>query len=90
MHGLNEKYILKKMMHNRLPDSVLKRPKQAYRAPIAGSFLSTPARDYVMDLLSEQGIAQTGIFSFPSVRNCSTKCHPVKWSPKWRTWRWQA
>jgi asparagine synthase (glutamine-hydrolysing) len=73
IRGLNEKYILKKMMHNRLPESVLKRPKQAYRAPIANSFLSSPARDYVMDLLSEQDINKTGIFSYPVVQRLLTK-----------------
>ena len=73
MHGLNEKYILKKMMHNRLPESVLKRPKQAYRAPIAGSFLSSPAREYVMELLSEKDINQTGLFSYSSVQRLLDK-----------------
>ncbi len=73
MHGLNEKYILKRMMHGRLPDSVLKRPKQAYRAPIAGSFFSSPAREYVMDLLSEQGINQTGFFHSDAVQKLLSK-----------------
>lgn len=68
MHGLNEKFILKRMMNKRLPESVLKRPKQAYRAPIASSFLSSPAREYVMDLLSEQDINQTGMFSYNAVQ----------------------
>ncbi len=67
MHGLNEKFILKRMMKNRLPESVLKRPKQAYRAPISRSFLSSPARDYVFDLLSEKDIDKTGIFNYPVV-----------------------
>ena len=69
MHGLNEKFILKRMMNGRLPESVLKRPKQAYRAPIASSFLSSPAREYTMDLLSEQDINQTGLFSYQAVQN---------------------
>jgi asparagine synthase (glutamine-hydrolysing) len=73
MHGLNEKFILKKMMHNRLPESVLKRPKQAYRAPIASSFLSSPAREYVMELLSEKDISQTGLFSYSSVQRLLDK-----------------
>jgi asparagine synthase (glutamine-hydrolysing) len=73
MHGLNEKYILKRMMDGRLPESVLKRPKQAYRAPIAGSFLSTPARDYVMDLLSAKDINQSGLFSYPAVEKFMNK-----------------
>jgi asparagine synthase (glutamine-hydrolysing) len=68
MHGLNEKYILKRMMEGRLPNSVLKRPKQAYRAPIAGSFLSASALDYSMDLISEKGIEITGLFNYDAVR----------------------
>jgi asparagine synthase (glutamine-hydrolysing) len=73
MHGLNEKYILKRMMHNRLPDSVLKRPKQAYRAPIAGSFFASPAKEYTMELISEKGINDTGIFSYQAVRKLLDK-----------------
>jgi asparagine synthase (glutamine-hydrolysing) len=73
MHGLNEKYILKRMMHHRLPESVLKRPKQAYRAPIAGGFLSSPAREYVLDLISEQDLRQTGVFTYPLVQKLINK-----------------
>lgn len=73
MHGLNEKYILKRMMMNRLPESVLKRPKQPYRAPIAGSFLSSGSRGFVLDLLSEQGINRTGLFDYPTIRKLMDK-----------------
>jgi asparagine synthase (glutamine-hydrolysing) len=73
MHGLNEKFILKRMMNNRLPESVLKRPKQAYRAPMAGSFLSSPAREYVMDLLSEHDINKNGLFSYNAVHKLLNK-----------------
>ena len=73
IHGLNEKFVLKRMMNNRLPESVLKRPKQAYRAPIASSFLSSPSREYVMDLLSEHNIKQTGMFTFKTVQKLLTK-----------------
>jgi asparagine synthase (glutamine-hydrolysing) len=73
MHGLNEKFILKRMMNNRLPESVLKRPKQAYRAPMAGSFLSSSAREYTLDLLSEHDIDQVGLFSSPSVQRLLDK-----------------
>ena len=63
MHGLDEKYILKRMMKNRLPESVLKRPKQAYRAPVSNSFLTSPAKEYVMDLLTETDINRVGLFN---------------------------
>jgi asparagine synthase (glutamine-hydrolysing) len=73
MHGLNEKFILKRMMDKRLPESVLKRPKQAYRAPMAGSFLSTSAKAYVSELLSEKDINLTGLFSPNSVQKLLDK-----------------
>ena len=73
MHGLNEKFVLKRMMKNRLPESVLKRPKQAYRAPISSSFLSSPARDYVLYLLSENDINLTGMFSYNTVQKLQNK-----------------
>lgn len=73
MHGLNEKYILKRMMNNRLPESVLKRPKQAYRAPVANSFLSTPVKGYVKELLSENEIIRSGLFHYPSVEKLIKK-----------------
>jgi asparagine synthase (glutamine-hydrolysing) len=62
MHGLNEKYILKKMMDGRLPDRTLKRPKQAYRAPIAQSFFASSKISYVNELLSEKGLTETALF----------------------------
>ncbi|HKK42822.1 MAG TPA: asparagine synthase (glutamine-hydrolyzing) [Bacteroidales bacterium] len=73
MHGLNEKYILKRMMRNRLPESVLKRPKQAYRAPVANSFLSTPVNKYVTHLLSEDEIKHTGLFQHTAVEKLINK-----------------
>jgi asparagine synthase (glutamine-hydrolysing) len=73
MHGLNEKYILKKMMEGRLPESVLKRPKQAYRAPIAKSFFSSPPHIYVNELLSEKGLKETGLFNPEMVQKLTKK-----------------
>jgi asparagine synthase (glutamine-hydrolysing) len=60
--GLNEKYILKKLMKGKIPDSVIKRPKQAYRSPVANCFLVPGAPGYVQELLSDRKIAAFGIF----------------------------
>jgi asparagine synthase (glutamine-hydrolysing) len=73
LHGLNEKYILKRMMQKRLPEGVLKRPKQAYRAPVSSSLLSLSAKNYALELLSEQDLKQTGMFDFQSVRKLIDK-----------------
>jgi asparagine synthase (glutamine-hydrolysing) len=73
MHGLDEKYILKRLMDGRLPESVLKRPKQAYRAPIVNSFFSSSPPPYVSELLSESKLQETGIFNFGVVQKLLNK-----------------
>lgn len=62
MKGLTEKYLLKRMMKDKLPASVIKRSKQAYRAPIISAFFSNNSPDYVEDLLSESKIKEYSIF----------------------------
>lgn len=73
MYGLNEKFIIKHMMKGKLPESVLKRPKQAYRAPAAMSFFSGPAKEYVAELLSEKDIKTSGIFSWQNINKLLKK-----------------
>ena len=63
LNGLNEKYLLKKMMKGRLPESILNRPKQAYRAPIRNAFFSEEMPVYLKDMLSEEKITDFGIFN---------------------------
>ncbi len=63
LNGLNEKYLLKKMMKGRLPESILNRSKQAYRAPIRSTFFSEEMPVYLKDMLSEEKITEFGIFN---------------------------
>jgi asparagine synthase (glutamine-hydrolysing) len=67
LKGLNEKYLLKKVMKNNIPESILKRPKQPYRAPIKSVFLSKNPPDYVKEMLSESYMRKAGIFDYNSV-----------------------
>ena len=39
IRGLREKYLLKKLMKDKLPDPVVSRYKQAYRAPVSTGLL---------------------------------------------------
>ena len=72
LHGLTEKYLLKKMMEGKLPDEIVNRPKQAYRAPITNSFLSGKA-GYVEDLLREEYLKETGLFDPQKVNKLFSK-----------------
>ena len=67
LNGLNEKYLLKKLMSGRIPESIVKRPKQPYRAPISSVFIGMGRPDYVDEMLSEKMTGLAGIFSYESV-----------------------
>lgn len=73
LNGLNEKYLLKKLMKNRIPYSILNRSKQAYRAPILSVFQAENRPEYVDKMLSEQFINQVGIFDASSLKNVLAK-----------------
>ncbi len=62
LNGLNEKYLLKKGMRGRIPESILKRSKQAYRAPITSSFFGPGAPQFVADMLAAERISDFGMF----------------------------
>lgn len=73
LNCLNEKFILKKMSTGKIPESISKRPKQAYRAPIASSFFSSNAPSYIKEILSENSIQSYGIFDSVKVQSLITK-----------------
>lgn len=68
LNGLNEKYILKRLSSGRIPDTITKRSKQAYRAPISNSFFSSNGIKFITELLSENSIKNNGIFDSNKVR----------------------
>ncbi len=63
LRGLTEKYLLKKVVKGKIPENIIKRTKQAYRAPISSTFLKPDAPDYVAEILSEKTTRETGIFN---------------------------
>ena len=71
--GLNEKYLLKKMMDGRLPEKVVNRPKQAYRAPVASSLTSDKAPEYLREALSPDMLNKFGIFNPETVEKLLRK-----------------
>ncbi|MBN1443365.1 MAG: asparagine synthase (glutamine-hydrolyzing), partial [Planctomycetes bacterium] len=64
MKGLDEKHILKRAVGDLVPPSVLRRPKQPYRAPDAASFFTggKARADYVDELLCAESLRRGGLF----------------------------
>ena len=73
LKGLNEKYLLKKLLKNRIPEKILKRPKQAYRAPIKSVFLSKDSSEYVRYMLSDTNFSRAGVFNYDSITGLISK-----------------
>jgi asparagine synthase (glutamine-hydrolysing) len=67
IHGLNEKYILKKVFKETLPPPVIYRPKQPYRAPIRASIFNDRP-PYLDEMLSDGCLKQTGLFDSRRIR----------------------
>lgn len=66
IRGLNEKYLLKKVYKNLLPDIITFRPKNPYRAPIRNSLINNKSFD-IQSLFSDRSIESTGIFDYSKV-----------------------
>jgi asparagine synthase (glutamine-hydrolysing) len=67
MRGLTEKYLLKRLASEWLPDEIWKRTKQPYRAPVARSFFNESTPDYVRELLSPEQVEAAGLFKSMAV-----------------------
>ena len=66
IRGLREKYILKKAFQGRVPDSILNRPKQPYRAPISQAFFNGSNPD---SLINPERLDKSGLFNPKKVMN---------------------
>jgi asparagine synthase (glutamine-hydrolysing) len=74
LNGLTEKYLLKQLAREQVPNALIDRAKQPYRAPISRCFFSDEAPAYVADLLSEGGLKESGYFDTTKVGHLIAKC----------------
>jgi asparagine synthase (glutamine-hydrolysing) len=67
LNSLNEKYILKKAFESYVPESVVKRAKHPYRAPIASCFIDPGTSNRGATLLTPEKISEKNIFNVEKV-----------------------
>lgn len=70
MRVLQEKYLLKKAMQDKIPAAITKRYKQPYRAPMSSAFFAQGEQaepDYLRFLLSEDKLRDYGYFDVGKV-----------------------
>jgi asparagine synthase (glutamine-hydrolysing) len=75
IRGLTEKYILRKALQGLLPEDILWRTKQPYRAPDSHSFFPDgQPLDFVDYLLSPERLREAGYFDAARVTRLVEKC----------------
>lgn len=74
LFGLEEKYLLKRAFADLVPEEILHRPKQPYRAPDAASFFATGRPDWFDEITSERAVRDAGVFDAALVRGLVDKC----------------
>jgi asparagine synthase (glutamine-hydrolysing) len=75
--ALDEKHILKREFADLIPESILRRPKQPYRAPDAACFFNGTGRGWIEEAASEPLLREAGIFDPASVAGLLAKCARV-------------
>lgn len=71
---LDEKHVLKRASRGIVPDEIVSRPKQPYRAPDALSFVGPDAPEYMHEMLRSQSVMEAGVFDAKAVGQLWTKC----------------
>ncbi len=70
---LNEKYLLKEVFRGQIPDQIINRSKQAYRAPINSAFMSEEFLPQLKETLSQNNIKKANIFNAEYVEKLISK-----------------
>jgi asparagine synthase (glutamine-hydrolysing) len=74
LFGLEEKYLLKRAFADLVPEEIIYRPKQPYRAPDAVSFFAHGSPAWFGEALSERAVAEAGVFEPSVVAGLLAKC----------------
>ena len=64
--GLTTKYILKQLMKNLLPESVISKPKRGFNIPLS-SWLRTDLKYFCDAVISKEKIDALGVFNYPYI-----------------------
>jgi asparagine synthase (glutamine-hydrolysing) len=70
---LTDKYLLRRMAEQMLPQEVWQRPKRPYRAPVHHCFFGDSAAEYVNDMLSPRELQASGLFNPAAVARLKAK-----------------
>jgi asparagine synthase (glutamine-hydrolysing) len=74
LFGLEEKYLLKRAFADLVPEDIIHRMKQPYRAPDAASFFAGGSPAWFAEVTSDRAVAAAGVFEPSLVAGLLAKC----------------
>jgi asparagine synthase (glutamine-hydrolysing) len=74
LHVLDEKHVLKRASRDLVPDAILVRKKQPYRAPDALSFVASDRPAWIDEMFSESSVGAAGIFDPTAIARLWSNC----------------
>ena len=66
--------LLKRAARDLVPEAILRRKKQPYRAPDAACFVAAGAPDWIGEVLSPRAVSEAGVFAPEAVASLWRKC----------------
>lgn len=78
LSGLDEKHLLKLAFGDLVPQEILNRPKQPYRAPDTASFFTDEPPDWLQEVTSPEALRDAGVFDPARVANLVAKSARTK------------
>ena len=74
LFGLEEKYLLKRAFADLVPEDIIHRAKQPYRAPDAASFFTDSSPAWLAEVTSGRAVVDAGVFEPSLVAGLLAKC----------------
>jgi asparagine synthase (glutamine-hydrolysing) len=81
LRRLDEKHVLKRASEGLVPQAIIRRPKQPYRAPDALSFTAPTRPEWVDEVLAESSVREVGVFDPGAVSTLWAKCRERQTAP---------
>lgn len=85
LHGGTTKYVLRELLRDKIPASVLARPKQGFDIPTHHWF-RTVLRPLLADTVNERAVRETGIFAWPAVEGLMRRHQERKQNAGYSLW----
>ena len=64
----NKKYLLKKLLKNKLPEQIINKPKLGFNPPM-GQWLKTDLKDLINEYLSQKTVQKRGLFNYRFIQD---------------------